>query len=127
MDEKWRHIYRQLKEKEIRPEEASKQFKQLYQHKERDSETSDLLLELKKIAAEVLAIDAKEIHHDVPLSENGFDPLKLTQLADRLNNKFGLELTTLDFAEKSTLYDLVQFLQSTKPSKENSRLWEKND
>ncbi|WP_347836773.1 acyl carrier protein, partial [Gracilibacillus sp. JCM 18860] len=72
-----------------------------------------------------MAIDAKEIHHDVPLSENGFDPLKLTQLADRLNNKFGLELTTLDFAEKSTLYDLVQFVQSTKPSKENSRLWEK--
>ncbi|MBV2240638.1 acyl carrier protein [Bacillus inaquosorum] len=125
MDGQWKHIYRQLKEKEITPEEASWQFKQWGKHKEKNHAANDLLPALKEIVAEVLAIDANEIHHDVLLGEQGFDPLKLNQLANRLNTKFGLELTTKDLAEQNTLDDLAQFLQVAKSSQGDQRLREK--
>ncbi|MBO1583287.1 acyl carrier protein, partial [Bacillus sp. XF8] len=121
MDGQWKRIYRQLKGKEITPEEATEQFKRWGQHK-KNYVSSDLLPTLKKIAAGVLAIDTKDIHHNVTLGEHGFDPLKLTQLADRLNNQFGLELNTKDLAEQNTLDDLAHFLQGINLSKGDQHL-----
>src|SRR5579864_2837493 len=65
------------------------------------------------MVSDLLKVRVEEIDGQTPLSEYGFDSITLTQLANRLNQSYGLDLTPALFFEHSTLSRLAQYLQAT--------------
>jgi acyl transferase domain-containing protein len=66
--------------------------------------------ELLHITAEVLKIDPNEINTDQDLSEYGFDSIALTKLAERMNERFHLDLTPTRFYEYPSGSEFARFL-----------------
>ncbi|MDX3229224.1 SDR family NAD(P)-dependent oxidoreductase [Streptomyces sp. ME19-01-6] len=58
----------------------------------------------------LLAVDADEVDPDHEFAEFGFDVTGLAQLAARLNDRFGLALTSAVFAEHRTVRALARLL-----------------
>jgi len=75
---------------------------------------------LKCIIAEILQIKREEIDHEVALLEYGFDLVTLTELINRLNQTYHLELTSAVLegwykAEMLTLQHLAYYLVQNDP------------
>ncbi len=66
--------------------------------------------EVLLIACDILKIHAEQIDWESPLSDYGFDSISLTELANRVNDRFGLDLTPVVFFEHATLDSFVRFL-----------------
>jgi polyketide synthase PksM len=70
---------------------------------------------LKRIAAEVLNVRNDEIESDGALSEYGFDQVALTELTNRLNQTYHLQLRPTLFLEVPTLQELAHHLVQSYP------------
>ncbi|APB70026.2 KR domain-containing protein [Paenibacillus polymyxa] len=67
-----------------------------------DKELYDFICqEIKKLISEILYVDVLKIDLDTDKNEYGFDSISVTDLINRLNKKFGLELTPPLFYEYS--------------------------
>ncbi|MFD9093334.1 SDR family NAD(P)-dependent oxidoreductase [Streptomyces collinus] len=78
--------------------------------------TADLTAVTAAVAAEVsgqLDLPVEEIDADEELGEYGFDSISLTELAGRLNDRYGLTLAPTVFFEHRTLRGLVGHLVDT--------------
>ena len=62
---------------------------------------------------DLLRVRVEEIDAETPLSEYGFDSITFTELANRLNQTYQLDLTPELFYEHSTIEHLTQYLQAT--------------
>ncbi|WP_344637981.1 SDR family NAD(P)-dependent oxidoreductase [Kitasatospora cystarginea] len=65
----------------------------------------------------VLGVRADEIDGAVEMGEYGFDPVSLTEFADKLNAEFGLSLTPKLFPEHLTLEEAVNHLLDNHPDR----------
>lgn len=70
-----------------------------------------VLLTLRDTAADLMKMQPDEIALDGELSDYGFDSITLAQLANRLNQTLGCDLTASDFLEAGSLQRLVPRLQ----------------
>src|SRR5262249_45486808 len=61
----------------------------------------------------LLKVPVEEIDTRTPFSEYGFDSITFTELANRLNQSYQLDLTPALFFEHSTLSRLAQYLHAT--------------
>ncbi|MCW2306578.1 non-ribosomal peptide synthetase [Rhodobium gokarnense] len=66
-------------------------------------------------AAAQLKVSVEDLEPDVELTEYGFDSIGFTQFANRLNDRFGLELTPPLFFEYPTLDGLAGHLAEAEP------------
>ncbi|MBB4302686.1 amino acid adenylation domain-containing protein [Rhodobium orientis] len=66
-------------------------------------------------AAAQLKVSVDDLESDVELTEYGFDSIGFTQFANRLNDRFGLELTPPLFFEYPTLDGLAGHLAEAEP------------
>ncbi|MEU5417941.1 SDR family NAD(P)-dependent oxidoreductase [Streptomyces sp. NPDC020667] len=84
---------------------------------DRTTPHATLLSRLIAHASAVLGVRADEIDGAVALGEYGFDPVSLTEFADKLNAEFGLSLTPKLFPEHLTLEEAVNHLLDTHPDR----------
>ena len=68
---------------------------------------------LSHMVSSLLKARVEEIDAQTPLSEYGFDSITFTELANRLNQSYQLNLTPALFFEYSTLESLAQYLYAT--------------
>jgi acyl transferase domain-containing protein len=68
---------------------------------------------LSRMVSNLLKVRVEEIDAKTPLSEYGFDSITFTELANRLNQSYQLNLTSALFFEYSTLSRLAQYLYAT--------------
>ncbi|WXA89823.1 SDR family NAD(P)-dependent oxidoreductase [Pendulispora rubella] len=59
---------------------------------------------------ETMKLEAQDLDVESELSEYGFDSITLTDLAHRLNRRYGLQLTAAIFFDHSTIGDFAQYL-----------------
>jgi len=72
-----------------------------------------LLDELKKLVAERLGIDEKDIKPGASFTEDlGADSLDLVELMMALEEKFGIEIPDEDARELVTVQDVIDYLKS---------------
>ncbi len=72
-----------------------------------------LLDELKKLVAERLGIDEKDIKPGASFTEDlGADSLDLVELMMALEEKFGIEIPDEDTRELVTVQDVIDYLKS---------------
>ncbi len=69
-----------------------------------------VLTSLTEIASDQLKVSADDLDPDEELTEYGFDSIGFTQFANRLNDRFALELTPTLFFEYPTLDGLAGYL-----------------
>jgi 3-oxoacyl-(acyl-carrier-protein) synthase/NAD(P)-dependent dehydrogenase (short-subunit alcohol dehydrogenase family)/acyl carrier protein len=79
----------------------------------REVELNTLCEALTYTISRVAKIQAEKINTETDLSEYGFDSVTFTQLANRLNQTYKLDLTPTLFYEHSTIERLTQYLQTT--------------
>ncbi len=72
-----------------------------------------VVAELLGIASEILKVRASEIDSNENLGEYGFDSINFTEFANRLNEKFRLELTPALFFEYPSIRSFSQYLCET--------------
>ncbi len=81
------------------------------------SEKGDLLEKIKgnlvAMVSTLLKFNADDIDLEAEMSEYGFDSILLTELTNRINNKYGLELMPTIFFEHPTLESLSCYLAET--------------
>jgi polyketide synthase PksM len=68
--------------------------------------------DLCQIASDILNIDVQDIAEEESLNALGFDLMTLTELANRLNDKYPLEITPTLFSEYATLNAIAQYIQA---------------
>ncbi|WP_426448177.1 SDR family NAD(P)-dependent oxidoreductase [Paenibacillus sp. S-38] len=68
--------------------------------------------DVKKIASEILYVDAGKIDMDADKSEYGFDSISTTDFMNRINKQFHLELTPPVFYEYPDLRSFAEFLHA---------------
>ncbi|MBF0119026.1 MAG: SDR family NAD(P)-dependent oxidoreductase [Desulfobacterales bacterium] len=66
--------------------------------------------DLFKIISEILKIHEKDININEDISEYGFDSISFTKFANRLNEKYDLEITPVLFFEHKSIKDFSKFL-----------------
>lgn len=66
--------------------------------------------ELCTMAGHILKIDADEIQAEEALGEFGFDSITMTELAGRINERFGTELTPAALFELTSIQRLAEYL-----------------
>ncbi|MBY9081324.1 SDR family NAD(P)-dependent oxidoreductase [Paenibacillus sp. HN-1] len=76
----------------------------------------EIKLVLMKAATELLHVSEEHIDADVRLTEYGFDPIKAAELADRLSEVYGFELSCSAFIEYETLNELAEYLAGEYPN-----------
>ncbi|CAM2067521.1 Amino acid adenylation domain-containing protein [Sulfidibacter corallicola] len=79
------------------------------------NQTEPLLRELIDQVAELQRISPKKIEPDAEWSVYGFDSIGLTELANSLNQTYGLDLMPTVFYEYATISALAQYLVNTWP------------
>ena len=67
--------------------------------------------ELVAMVCGLVDVPEADIDKDVALSDLGFDAITLTALAERLNERYGLQLTTAVFTEFATIAALAGYLR----------------
>jgi len=72
-----------------------------------------LLAELMRLAGEQLKVAPEDLDPEVELTEYGFDSIGFTQFANRLNERFGLEVTPTLFFEHPGLGALTDALAAS--------------
>ncbi|MDP4181234.1 MAG: SDR family NAD(P)-dependent oxidoreductase, partial [Bacillota bacterium] len=77
--------------------------------------------ELVEMAAEVLEVKADDIDVNVNLEEYGFEPVKLTELAKRINLKYCLDIIPDSLYECATLQSMSRYLFDTYREEAGSR------
>jgi amino acid adenylation domain-containing protein len=65
---------------------------------------------LKQAVSQLLQVEIEDIDADTRLNEYGFDPIKLAQLANKLNQEYKLELTPTIFFEHPDLHGFAKYL-----------------
>lgn len=70
----------------------------------------ELREELLQMIGGILSTDSSEFDIDDDLSEHGFDSITLTELANRVNEKYDLELTPPVFFEYSSISSFAKYL-----------------
>ncbi|MCG6895404.1 MAG: SDR family NAD(P)-dependent oxidoreductase, partial [Desulfobacteraceae bacterium] len=79
----------------------------------RDPELREAVAEaLRGMVSEMLKIERSAVAPDEELSAYGLDSIGFTELAERINDRFGLEITPALFFEYTNLRDLAAFLCS---------------
>ena len=68
---------------------------------------------LLKIASEIINISLKNIDLDEDIIEYGFDPVSLIQFAEKIREKYNIEITQDILLENSTIGSLSQYLFET--------------
>jgi len=66
--------------------------------------------DLLKVASEILKVSDNEIDLDDDLSELGFDTVSLTELSQKLNDKYFVSITPAIFSDKISLGNVAQYL-----------------
>ena len=66
--------------------------------------------DVKTIISEIIRLEFSEIEMDISLSEYGFDSITFVELANRINEKYTIELTPTVFYGSPTAYSIVQYL-----------------
>ncbi len=69
-----------------------------------------VLADLASMAATVLKVAAADFEPDIDVSEYGFDSITFTELANRLNDRFGCNVTPAAFFEHTTLGTFATYL-----------------
>ncbi|WP_186032470.1 SDR family NAD(P)-dependent oxidoreductase, partial [Burkholderia gladioli] len=88
-----------------------------------DSELLDrLLARLREQVASLIKVEPRLVEFDAELSDYGYDSVSLTDLADRLNREFGLDLTPALFFEFPTLQRMAEHLLATQRTPLAARL-----
>ncbi len=75
----------------------------------KDQAAQKFLRDLLQMAGDILKIEAEEIDPEAEISEHGFDSIDFTQLANKINERFGLELTPTVFFEHASLSEFAEF------------------
>ncbi|MBF0395141.1 MAG: SDR family NAD(P)-dependent oxidoreductase [Desulfobacterales bacterium] len=88
---------------DIKKNEKPKPSKSLY------SIQRDIL----KIISEILSVSEEEINPDENIGEYGFDSITFTELANRLNEKYKIDVTPAIFFEYSSVNSLSKFIHET--------------
>lgn len=78
--------------------------------------------ELRRIVSEQQKIAAEKIELDGELPQYGFDSIRLTELANRLNQAFSLELMPTLFFEHTTLRAIASYLIENHPGALTAKL-----
>ncbi|WP_273328147.1 SDR family NAD(P)-dependent oxidoreductase, partial [Vallitalea guaymasensis] len=65
---------------------------------------------LKQMVSKLLQVKMQDIDVDTKLNEYGFDSITFTEFANKLNQKYNLELTPTIFFEYSTIHELTHYL-----------------
>ncbi len=73
----------------------------------------DIQKTLASCAAQLLAVQVEEIDGEAEGEDYGFDPAKWSEFAGKLNELYGLELTSAVFAEHRSLNSLAEYLAET--------------
>ena len=71
---------------------------------------------IKLIVADQQKISPEKIDSDVELPQYGYDSIRLTELANRLNKVFSLDLMPTLFFERTTLRSIANYLAEKYPS-----------
>ena len=66
--------------------------------------------DLLKAVSETLKIKEKDLDPDEDLSEYGFDSISFTEFANRINEKYSLEITPAIFFEYPSIGSFAQYL-----------------
>nr|WP_158700730.1 SDR family NAD(P)-dependent oxidoreductase [Bacillus paralicheniformis] len=69
-------------------------------------------LTLTSMVSNLLKVKTVDLELDVELHEYGFDSIKFTEFANRLNHEYKLELTPAIFFEYPTLHSLAEYMSS---------------
>lgn len=72
--------------------------------------SDDLEKSIIDIISELLQVNSQEIDIQSELSEYGFDSISLTQLANKINDEFKIDITPTVFFEYTTILGVVQYL-----------------
>ncbi len=75
-----------------------------------DKVNDQLKTNIKIIINDLLKIDPENIQFEKNMSEYGFDSVSFTSFADKLNTKYGLNLSPANFYEYQTINSLVNYL-----------------
>ncbi|WP_143660599.1 SDR family NAD(P)-dependent oxidoreductase, partial [Streptomyces sp. JHA26] len=67
------------------------------------ADTGEVLRELRLLAAGFLLVDPEEVDDEADLMDLGFDSISLTELINRVNDRYGLDLLPTALFEHSTL------------------------
>ena len=73
--------------------------------------------DLLKAVSEILKIREKDLDPDEDLSGYGFDSITLTEFANRLNEKYNLEITPVTFFEYPSIGSFAQYLSQAHKDK----------
>ncbi len=75
----------------------------------------EVLKRLCQLAAEFLLVEPDDVDPHIELMDLGFDSISLTQLTERLNDEFGLDLLPTVVFEFPTLGDLAEHVRGVRP------------
>ncbi|MCP4701434.1 MAG: SDR family NAD(P)-dependent oxidoreductase, partial [Gammaproteobacteria bacterium] len=70
-----------------------------------------------QLASDILKVDSEEIDADEDMSDYGFDSITLTELTNRLNQQYRLDITPAILFEYPSLKSLIEFLGDSHPDR----------
>jgi len=73
--------------------------------------------ELSAMVSKILKIDGHDVNPNDNISEYGFDSIGFTDLANRINDAYGLEITPAIFFDHASIADLTRFLTTAYPQR----------
>ncbi|MGG4439282.1 SDR family NAD(P)-dependent oxidoreductase [Brevibacillus fortis] len=96
---------------------VKKMPKAAYFASESDTDTDSLFDKVQaaiiQLASQILKVEREEIDTDIELQEYGFDPVKLTELSSKINQKYKLELTPTVMTDYPTLKHIAEYVVDT--------------
>lgn len=100
-------LYLKIQNNEVSMEEAVKEINRL---KECTSLSSGLKEDMQLIVADLLEVSADEVVFDIPFSELGLEPMKLSNMINILNEKYSLDLKQDIIVKQNDLNSMAEFI-----------------
>ncbi|NQZ12850.1 MAG: hypothetical protein HRT35_37350, partial [Algicola sp.] len=90
---------------------------QVHQPSQRICVTADVVTDIKRIVADCLDQDENKLDNTTNWVDFGFDSITLRQLASKLSDHFGLQVTPALFFSAATIGQLVEYYNDKHPDK----------
>ncbi|MCU7925177.1 MAG: KR domain-containing protein [Candidatus Thiodiazotropha sp. (ex Dulcina madagascariensis)] len=111
MDNPIKHLYQQIREQRISREEAARRLSRLAaQYPKGSKAMHELRALLVSTAAELLNVAEEDVDSSAEFAECGFDPLSSAEFAERISQKYRIEIDAALLVDYSSIDGLADYL-----------------